>query len=297
MKLKTRLHDVFHPMIKFHITGWKISMRVSMMLFLFSGLSMAETNPLPEQEHRAEANGSGTQQDCASLYESQRYTQALPVCLKAATAGDRKAQHQLALMYGKGLGVPLNLATSAKWYKASANNGSAAAQCQLGRMYAKGKGVNKNSELALGWFRKAADQHFAQAQYVLGVIYQSGLLGIKKDDVKAVGFYRLAAEQGLDGGQNNLAVMYQNGFGVNKDVKAAAYWFKKAADQDFALAQRNMGYIYSYGVGVKRNRKEARKWYIRAANSGDQFSKRLIKNFPGVVNVGVIYPSQHQPKP
>jgi len=29
MKLETRLHDVFHPLIKFHITGWKTSMRVS----------------------------------------------------------------------------------------------------------------------------------------------------------------------------------------------------------------------------------------------------------------------------
>jgi len=28
-KLKTRLHDVFHPVIKFHITGWKTSMRVN----------------------------------------------------------------------------------------------------------------------------------------------------------------------------------------------------------------------------------------------------------------------------
>jgi hypothetical protein len=37
MKQTTRLHDFFHPVIMFHITGWKKSMRIKSALFMKRG--------------------------------------------------------------------------------------------------------------------------------------------------------------------------------------------------------------------------------------------------------------------
>jgi len=43
MKQTTRLHDFFHPVIMFHITGWKKSMRVSSMKRVMATLLLVST--------------------------------------------------------------------------------------------------------------------------------------------------------------------------------------------------------------------------------------------------------------
>ena len=69
------------------------------------------------------------------------YAQALIWYRKAAEQGEAFAQHNLALMYQNGLGVPQDYAQALIWYRKAANRGVAAAQHNLGWMYQNGQGV------------------------------------------------------------------------------------------------------------------------------------------------------------
>ena len=75
--------------------------------------------------------------------------------LKLAEQGDAKAQSNLGLLYGNGLGVPENDKTAVMWYTKAAEQGHARAQTVLGTMYANGEGVPENDVKAYVWVSMA----------------------------------------------------------------------------------------------------------------------------------------------
>jgi hypothetical protein len=76
------------------------------------------TSPIPQTEP-------------ISSSSKELLTQAAKWIRKAATAGDREAQHMLGLMYLKGEGVKQNLNLAKKWFKKAATLGHAQAQQHL----------------------------------------------------------------------------------------------------------------------------------------------------------------------
>jgi TPR repeat protein len=60
---------------------------------------------------------------------------------KAAQAGDVEAQYNLAVMNGKGQGIPINLDVAFHWLHAAAQQGLASAQYRLAQLYANGTGT------------------------------------------------------------------------------------------------------------------------------------------------------------
>jgi hypothetical protein len=79
---------------------------------------------------------------------------------REARAGHPRQQHNLAVLYTLGIGVPLDF------------------------------------KRAHHWFNKAALQGLAESQYNLAIAYQGGM-GVRLDMVTAYKFYSLAATQGL----------------------------------------------------------------------------------------------------
>jgi hypothetical protein len=76
------------------------------------------TSPIPQTEP-------------ISSSSKELLTQAAKWIRKAATAGDREAQHTLGLMYLKGEGVKKNQNLAKKWFKKAATLGHAQAQQNL----------------------------------------------------------------------------------------------------------------------------------------------------------------------
>ena len=76
----------------------------------------------------------------------------------AAEQGKASAQHNLALMYDNGNGVPQDYAVAVKWYRLAAEQGKASAQSNLGVMYANGEGVPQDYVQAHMWFNLAASK-------------------------------------------------------------------------------------------------------------------------------------------
>jgi TPR repeat protein len=85
-----------------------------------------------------------------------------------ADQGDAEAQFGLGVQYGSAIGVGLDFAQAARWYRRAAEQDHALAQYNLGLMFARGQGMLPDDAAAAEWMRKAADGGDAGGQYDLG---------------------------------------------------------------------------------------------------------------------------------
>jgi TPR repeat protein len=69
-------------------------------------------------------------------------------------------------------------------------------QHNLAVLYTRGVGVPLDFRSAFKWFKIAADEGLPEAQLNIGIALQSGM-GVKKDSVGAYKYYTLAAARGL----------------------------------------------------------------------------------------------------
>jgi TPR repeat protein len=67
----------------------------------------------------------------------------------AARLGNVDAQHRLATLYARGLGVPKDLEEASYWYKQAAMRGNTEARAELAQLYYSGRGVKKDRVNAL----------------------------------------------------------------------------------------------------------------------------------------------------
>jgi hypothetical protein len=96
--------------------------------------------------HGALLRGAGEEDGAASMEDWRR----------AAEAGDRDAQYQLATAYRVGIAGAPDAETAAAWYAKAAVGGNASAQRHLGYMYAMGEGVARDALTAYVWMNIAA---------------------------------------------------------------------------------------------------------------------------------------------
>ena len=76
---------------------------------------------------------------------------------KAAASGDANALYQLGYAHEKGLGVPVDAARAAAYYRDASQKGYHRAYVALGRLYEKGIGVPADHALAHGFYLKARE--------------------------------------------------------------------------------------------------------------------------------------------
>ncbi len=153
-----------------------------------------------------------------------------------AAKGDADAQHDLALIYAQGRGVPKDYRAAAHWLREAALQGLANAQYNLGALSEKGLGVQQDSLAALLWYLDAAEQGHVLAQYSVGIAYARGR-GIPQDYFAAERWLRKAAEQGLARAQYELGALHENGFGVPKNDDVAFKWYSLASARGNADAE------------------------------------------------------------
>ncbi len=122
--------------------------------------------------------------DGMAAAKRRNYQAAYEIWLPLAERGDRRAQYNLGVLYGRGLGVPQNFAAAAKWYLAAAEQGHTNAVANLGHAYEQGRGVARDFGKAAKWYRRAAEHGDIAARANLGTLYANGL-GVEQDDVQA----------------------------------------------------------------------------------------------------------------
>ena len=209
-----------------------------------------------------------------------------------AKQGEADAQYLLGRIYfSKQVvqGIAQDLQEAFRWFHKSAEQGNARAQVQLSVMYGEGVGVAKDLKKAFRWNRLAAEQGNAKGQHFLGWVYENGE-GVKQDDHEAVRWYRAAAEQGYVDAQVKLALMYDEGKGVPQDDqeendREATRWYRAAAEQGNADAQSILATHYFDGIGVEQDKHKAAVWAYIAASLGSEAAKALIPVFEAELTI------------
>jgi hypothetical protein len=122
----------------------------------------------------------------------------LPELMKLAEGNDAAAEHQLAKMYGTGIGVPVSPTEEYNWLQRAARHGNVEAQYELGVALREGRGTVQDFDEARKWLQRAAESGSARAQYALGHMYRTGM-GIPVDSIRAYVWFNVAAAQGVSG--------------------------------------------------------------------------------------------------
>jgi len=188
--------------------------------------------PLPATE--SDSYEAGT----AALVDGD-YPTAWRILAPLAEAGDARAQNDVGVMFGRGLGVPQSYSEAAMWITRAAEQGNPHSQSTLGYMYYRARGVERDYHAAALWSWRAAEQGIASAQSNLGMLYDKGQ-GVEQDYTEAARWYRRAAEQGYPEAQRNLGSLYEHGSGLPTDALLAYAWYgvASAAGDEMALKLR-----------------------------------------------------------
>lgn len=157
----------------------------------------------------------------------------------AAASGDPKAQHDLAIMYLRGNGVPIDHAQAATWLEKSAGAGIPKAQYNLGLLYEKGLGVTQNYGTAFLWYQRAARQGHTRAQHNLGTLFAVGK-GTKQDYAEAARWFTRASKEGLAEAHYSLGLLHEKGLGVKSDPRKAAAFYRSALAAGSAQAAEKL---------------------------------------------------------
>lgn len=208
-------------------------------------------------------------------FETGNYAAALKEWEPLAAQGAPHAQYNVALMYAKGLGVPVDLHRAAELYEKAAAQGIVPAQYNIALMYQAGEGVPKDNAKALKWFQRAANNGDPNAATGLAAMLENE--ASFRNPAEAEKWYRKSAEQGVASAQFNLGVMYDIGHGVKPDYAEAVKWYRKAAEQNYGPALCNLGILYYNGQGVKIDRLQAQKYFMMAKAAGEPRATDLMQ--------------------
>jgi serine/threonine protein kinase len=167
-----------------------------------------EPSPAPPVAPPAAQKPSGTEleQQAASLYKSNRFSEAATLFDQACSAGSREACANLGVMYASGKGVAKDDARAAALYATACNAGDATGCNNLGNIYALGRGVSKDFAEAASLYARACAAGNAVSCSNLGNYYYHGI-GVVMDSGKARQFLTKGCGMGNQWGCDRLKEM------------------------------------------------------------------------------------------
>ena len=148
--------------------------------------------------------------DATLAIEAGQPTQAVKILTPLASAGNPAAQHQLAMLYYMGQGVPEDEKQAIYLWKKAAAQGSIDSMFQLGSAFLFGsqgaKIVPDPDREAAIWYFQAASAGHAEAQYHLGLLFLAGK-GVISSKTESARWMRKAAAQGHPEAKKALGIM------------------------------------------------------------------------------------------
>ncbi len=115
-----------------------------------------------------------------------------------------------------------------KFLERAAEAGSPEAQFELAKLYERGTGVPVDHKRALELYQASADQNYADAINDLGFLYYQGALGLPADPQKALRYFERAADLRHPQAQFNFAALIDDGLIPAKGPEDAAKYLYAA---------------------------------------------------------------------
>lgn len=230
-----------------------------------------------EQDHR------GAQRELARLYLTRELydpRQSHEWLMRAAWAGDARAQRMLGVRYETGSGLIKNPDEAFRWFLKAAEQGDPPAQYQVAMAYRQGTGVAADAASYRDWMQRAADGGYRDAGFRVGEIYEEGQGVVARDLRRGAYWFWRAAEQLHQAAAVRLGIDYLRGWGLVSDFRNALYWFERAGADPRAHYYR--GLIREKGLHGDANPEQAFQFYSAAAERG------VVE---AVVKTGMMYMS------
>jgi uncharacterized protein len=245
------------------------------------------------------------------LIDRGQNREALKALQHAADAGSSEANHRLGLVFAEGqAGVARDDKRAADFFGKAATAGHRRAEINLGILYLRGQGVPRDLVQARAWLEKAAATDDPTALYTLGRAMEEHDASLGADSVRAADLYRRAAEKGHALAALRYGLALVDGIGIKRDpngaqtwllqandsgvpeaalalgdlsartpasrdkeanariVERAVSWYEVAAKAGVPSAQFKLANAYFAGAGIARDPAQALVWYGRAARQG-----------------------------
>jgi TPR repeat protein len=238
-------------------------------------------------------------EDQAAFKEHRRV--AMEWYTKAAEAGDRGAQFELAEMYNRmndfgrsensrrhGVtDADCDFEAAMKWYLKAAKSKypHPGAMYRIGMLYLEGKGVTQDTQTAIKWLELASKGGAGWATEELTSLYRSGKLA-PKNIAKALELLRAEAESGSHSANRELGLMYYFGEEVPIDFSLAFKYLSAAIERPTGSWDGNvyniLGHFYEEGKVTPRDLDKAFKYHLIGAKAGiptGQFSVAFAYQF------------------
>ncbi len=200
-----------------------------------------------------------------------------------AEKGDSEAQVRVGRAYADGLGVPVDQAKAAAFYRRAADQGHPLAQYLLGWSYLRGEGVDESDVEGFRWIRKAAENGSGEAQFSLAEIYAGGNFGLDEDQRLAFLWSHRAASLGFIAGALRIARMYEDGEGLPKDYALAYAW-------------RSLGGTLAVKAGGAPDEDSLKELAQKLTRSQMAAALKLVRDWGGKVPPVATVPPQPAPK-
>jgi TPR repeat protein len=240
-------------------------------------VSVSSTPLFMEISHQPTSNPSSAEakvledeatfQKAISLYESDNYSQAIPLLEKGWKNHHPPSTSLLGLSYITGSGVPQDPKRGFELLQEAAEGGDNEALCNLAVCYLKGVGVPQDPKKAVELFQKAISLGNTQALLQLARCYLSGA-GVPQDQTKAIELFERAYNQKDARAATELGSYYERGAGVPQSFLEAAKWYQKAADLDDAEGTYLVAKCYERGIGVLKDEDQAKRLKQKASDLG-----------------------------
>ena len=217
------------------------------------------------------------------LRELGRDAEAFPLYAHAAKSGLAEAEHQVALCYFGGLGVPASRAEGARWLERAAERGHLELQTLLAGLCVHGlvdigggeKGglfesdqVRKpDFDSALKWARRAADAGSAKGQAELAYVLTRGPERLRDLDA-AHALYRRSADAGCPEGCLGYALSLAQRAADEAGRREVVEYLRRAAAAELPTAIYLLAVLVERGVGATADPALAVELFRQAAEKG-----------------------------
>ena len=185
--------------------------------------------------------------------------------------------------YSNGIGVALDLAEGARWFRRSADLNDAESLVALGRMTANGHGMPVDRVAAVALYEKAAALKNADAMTLLGYAHTNGL-GVPVDAALGEKWNTLGAEYGDPMGARNIAATLwsRDPWAAKAYMELAAHLGEKTVSNYFktidAILPKAGREEYDKGLAASLagDKSEAFKWMSLAMQKGNYMAGSFV---------------------
>jgi TPR repeat protein len=217
------------------------------------------------------------------------------------------AIHNLANLYEKGLGVPVDEDKAIDLFEKSIKMGNHSSMCSIGMLSEKKKNYKKSIE----FYEMAIKHGNVNAYHHLGHLYLNGI-GVDKNIEKSIEFFELgskhdhpkclndlgklcildedydtakiyferAAKLGDSNAMHNLGFLFEKGFGGEKDIDHAILYYCMADKRNNSNSSNNLGLMHLKGKEIEKDLKKAKEYFEKSIKLG---------NIQAIQNLGKLY--------